>query len=463
MARTTKPPTLRIDGQSLALRLVLGATLWCALALVAGGGLLAVLFRSTLDQGLDARLRVAMDNLVSAIALDAEPEGGLDAAIAERMGGEYGRAYSGAYWLVRPWPDEGPPLAASRSLWSGGLPGLAKGAAAEAFVDAPGPLDQRLRTFARLVKIPGEERTLLLAVALDTAPLRRQAAAFQGGLAAAIGALTLLLVLGVLVQVRVGLEPLRALARDLGKVRDGRLDRLGGCYPSEIRPLADELNRLIAHNADVLARARTEVGNLAHALKTPLAVLSNEAHREEGALASTVRTQTKAMDTHVQRYLALARTAARRAGAGSRTEVGPVVADLLRTLRALHADRAVAAVAELEAAPAFAGERQDLEEMLGNLLDNAFKWAASRLVVRCRREGARLVLAVTDDGPGVPLGLAERLLERGTRLDETVPGSGLGLSIVQQIAEAYGGRLRLRESELGGLLAELELPAAEPA
>jgi len=259
-----------------------------------------------------------------------------------------------------------------------------------------------------------------------------------------------------------GLAPLGRVSRALTAIREGRADHLEGDFPAEIRPLADELNALVAHNAQVVTRARTHVGNLAHFLKTPLSVLANEAQGSQGPLAEAVTRQVSVMRRQVDHYLARARTVGSVAVIGARTEAAPVVADLTRALSKLYAPRAVTIDRQCPEGLSFRGDRADLEEMIGNLLDNACKWATQRVEIVVAQAGAgRLKITVADDGPGLTDDQISRVLERGERLDQSKPGSGLGISIVKEIAALYGGALTLERSPSGGLAAELTLPAAD--
>jgi signal transduction histidine kinase len=267
------------------------------------------------------------------------------------------------------------------------------------------------------------------------------------------------LITAMLIQVRVGLMPLRRVSEALARIREGRARTLEGEFPSEIAPLASELNGLISHSTEVVGRARAHVANLAHFLKTPLTVLANEAASAKGPLADTVARQVTVMRRQVDHYLARARAAGALDVLGSRTEVAPVLNDLSRVLKRMHADKALEIEVKVAPALAFRGEREDLEEMAGNLIDNAFKWARSRIVVDAGPlDGTRLVLRVEEDGPGLGPEERARAMKRGERFDESVPGTGLGLAIVRDIAKLYGGNISLDESKLGGLEVRLELP-----
>ena len=264
------------------------------------------------------------------------------------------------------------------------------------------------------------------------------------------------------VQVVVGLTPLFAMRREVAGVRQGKAQRLAGAYPRELSPLANELNALLDHNQEVVERQRTHVGNLAHALKTPISVMLAEADRDPSPLAAVVDRQAEAMRRQVEHHLRRARAAARSQGSGERTSVAEVLDELSRTLERIFQARGVDIDWEADDGLAFLGERQDLQEIAGNLLENACKFCHGH--VRVNAEPAapgRLQLTVEDDGPGLDEAQGAEVLKRGARLDESAPGSGLGLSIVDELARAYGGSLSLSRSSLGGLRVDLDLPRAE--
>ncbi|MGZ8364519.1 MAG: ATP-binding protein, partial [Caulobacteraceae bacterium] len=264
-----------------------------------------------------------------------------------------------------------------------------------------------------------------------------------------------------IIQVRVGLHPLFELRREVMAVRKGRAEAVEGVYPSELAPLAAEMNALVAHNVEVVERQRTHVGNLAHALKTPLSVMLEEARRTPGPLSDLVIRQAEVMHSQVDHHLRRARSAARSQGSRERTPVEPVLDELGRTLERIHRVKGVEIDWRADTGLAFQGERQDLLEMAGNLMDNACKWSKGRVRAEATLvHGNRLCLVVEDDGPGLSAEEREQVIKRGARLDETAPGSGLGLSIVDELARAYGGKLMLGASDWGGLKSELDLPAA---
>lgn len=439
---------------SLAFRLAASAAIWCALVLSAGGYALSVVFADNVERGFDARLAVLLEGLIA--ASEIEPAGAL---VLRPQAGEprFAQPLSGWYWQIS---DGAQPVERSASLWDETLEVTLPAGDAAAILEVAGPAGQSLRVLVRAITLPGRTRPLLYAVAGDRAEIAGEQLRFTRLLGLALGALFLGLVLAVLIQVRFGLEPLRGVSRGLASIRAGRARRLDGTFPSEIRPLVVELNALLEHSEALIARARTHVGNLAHGLKTPIAVLHNEAERAPGPLADVVRRQVAQMRRQVDHHLARARAITSGSVLGARSEVGPAVGDLRRTLLRIYAAKQLALEVTCPEGLVFAGARQDLEEMLGNLLDNACKWAERRVRVTCEQVGSRLRLAFEDDGPGLPPDREAEVIERGRRLDETKPGSGLGLAIVAEMVELYGGTLRLEPSPLGGLAVRLDLPAA---
>jgi signal transduction histidine kinase len=285
---------------------------------------------------------------------------------------------------------------------------------------------------------------------------------FDLTLVAAVMLLFVALMVTTLAQVRFGLRPLSRLSREVQAIRRGDADALEGDFPLDIAPLAQEINLLLTANRTILERARTQVGNLAHALKTPLAVIMNEFRDLPDAPVEKLAEQAAIMRNQISWHLDRARTAALTGSPAGATPVGPVIAEIARVFEKIHPARRLDVVADGGADLRFRGERQDLQEMVGNLLDNAGKWSCGDVRIAARRAGPppRLAVTVDDDGPGLPETARVEVMRRGMRLDETKPGSGLGLSIVTDIASQYGGKLTLGASPLGGLRAEIVLPAA---
>jgi signal transduction histidine kinase len=416
------------------------------------------LFRAHVGVALEARLAADLNQIIAALEIGPDRAPRLTRRPAEPL---FEKPYSGRYWQVD--TQQGAMLR-GRSLWdtSLALPAdeLPDGGLHRHHIT--GPAGQRLLAIERSVRLPDSPEPLRIAVAADLAELEEPLRRFGRTLALSLGALGLGLIGAVVLQVHYGLRPLRRLRAALASVRDGGRDRLAGDWPDEVQPLVRDFDAVLQHNADVLERARTQAGNLAHSLKTPISVLANAAQGAPGPLAAAVRAEVAAMQRHIDHHLARARAAAAVERPGARADAVEVAQQLARTLAKLHASRAIAVEVD-GVAPPFRGDPEDLMEILGNVLDNACKWARERVRVRLGTAGGRLLITVEDDGPGLPPERRADVFVRGRRFDENLPGHGLGLSIVRDLVGLYGGAVALEASALGGLLVRLELPAhADP-
>jgi signal transduction histidine kinase len=462
---------LRLAGpsaRSIAARLLVFSTVLSFAILLVAGLVLSTLYRRTAEARFDAQLGAYLRVLVADIATPGEAS----RTDPGQLGlPQFELPLSGWYWQITRFGEDASGIKSSRSLYTSRLPKLADlgveaGLGGARAGHAHGPDERVLRILERVIDA-GDDGIYLVQVAATTADLDAEIGRFQLGLAFTFALLALALAGSSVLQVLYGLKPLRQLREAVAAIRRGHAERIGGAFPQEIAPLAEELDLLVAANRIVVERARTQVGNLAHALKTPLSVILNEAARDHGPLAEKVEEQAAIMRDQVARYLDRARAAVSAQGIGLATEVEPVIAGLLRTFEKIYADRVVGFSASARGNPRFQGERQDLEEMIGNLVDNAGKWARTRVMVTVAPDPARGLdapayfrVTIDDDGPGLEAELRDKALERGKRLDETKPGSGLGLSIVADLATLYRGTLVLEKSPAGGLRAELVLPAA---
>jgi signal transduction histidine kinase len=448
---------------SLALRLFLSATVWTVLILFATGIVLSTLNRQAVERSFDRRLSVYLRTLVAEVAAPEEGER-QPQSLGEPL---FELPLSGWYWQVTRLNAPKPEVRSSRSLWDGGLPNLSEqgvplGADETRRSYVEGPEGQRLRLIERTVDL-GDDGRYLIAVAGDSQEIEEETRSFDRVLVITFGTLIVALLLTTMFQVRFGLAPLKRISEGLAAIRGGTAERLEGRFPFEIAPLARETNALIDANREIVERARTHVGNLAHALKTPLSVMVNEATARRGdPLSIKVLEQADIMRDQVARHLERARLAARTTVVGNVTDVLPIVSALARTMEKIYVDRGIAIDVEAPTPIRFKGEQPDLEEMVGNLVDNACKWAHSRVGIDVMAEGggAQVRIVVDDDGPGLDAEQRKQVTHRGQRLDETKPGSGLGLSIVVELAALYGGSLALDTAPIGGLRAELTLPAA---
>ena len=278
------------------------------------------------------------------------------------------------------------------------------------------------------------------------------------------GVVVLILLVVGLSQVRRALSPLERLRARLSDIHAGRETSIAGQYPSEVQPLVDDLNALLAQRDQAVRRAIAKAGDLAHGLKTPLAVLTQEAEGARRAghldLAASLDEQVTRMRRQLEYHLAHARASASGASAGTVASVRASAEGLARTLSRLHAARGLTIDVDADAAHGVRVQREDLDEMLGNLMDNACKWTRSRVTVTSVLDRDAVTIAVDDDGPGVEASKRDAVLQRGVRADEAAPGSGFGLAIVRELAELYGGSIRLDASPSGGLRAELRVPSA---
>jgi signal transduction histidine kinase len=452
-------------GSSLATRLFLSATAWVVVILLITGVVLSSVYRQASERAFDRRLNLYLRTLVAEVATPDEPADRQFQSLGEPL---FELPLSGWYWQIARTDSGKNEVRASRSLWDKKLPKLedvevTAAGVRQGYVD--GPEGQDLRMVERPVDL-GADGKFLVTVAGDAAEIFEETRAFDYYVAGTFVALSIGLLLTTIFQVRFGLAPLKRISDSIADIRSGRAERLVGEFPVEIAPLARETNALIDANHAIVERARTHVGNLAHAIKTPLSVIVNEAAAHgRDPFALKVLEQADVMRDQVAHHLERARIAARLTIIGTVTEVAPVIEALRRTMEKIHRDRGVAIDVDASNQAKFRGERQDLEEMVGNLVDNACKWAQSRVFVEVLVQpmggadpGPMLRIIVDDDGRGLSAVERAQVSRRGQRLDESKPGSGLGLSIVVDLAALYGGSLTLGTAPIGGLRAELVLP-----
>ena len=458
---------------SLAFRLFVTAAAWVLVVLPIAGWIIFSRYRYEALTTFDTRISFFLTVVIS----DADEHSESGPTSPNNWGeGLFEITHSGWYWQIKPLDGRTGPTLRSRSL-SGDVMALPSENNVEPnerevrWANLIGPGDQRVR-IAEQVYVFGDGKAAQrysVAVAGKLSEVEENVAAFRSQLIQALALAGIGLLAVTLLQIRFGLFPLSRMEQNLAAIRSGEAARLEGDPPAEIKPLQQELNALLKSNQEIVERARTHVGNLAHALKTPLAVLINEAQGDTSPLARKVTEQADNMTTQVNLYLDRARMAARIGVIGRVTEVRPVGESIVRALERIYRDKELTYSLDCPYGTRFQGERQDLEEMLGNLLDNASKWARSRvsLVTSTSSQtagngasGDWLEIRVEDDGPGLTADQIAEPIARGRRLDETKPGSGLGHSIVADLAFCYSGKFELARSESGGLSARLTLPLA---
>ncbi len=439
--------------RSLRFRLLAGAAVWVTLALAVAGFGLSELFRAHMQDQVEAELNRDLDQLSANLEADDKGAPTLRLPLSDPR---FQRPLSGLYWQI---DGPGGTMLRSRSLWDAVLPppdGVQMRPHRHAEL---GPDKQFLYILERNVTLADRDLSFHLAVAIDLADAMAASADFNRVLVLSLAVLAAALIAASVVQVQVGLQPLAALQHELAEVRKGGRRRLTDDGPREVSPLVKDLNALLGRTEEGIARARLEAGNLAHALKTDLAILSNDAGALSGPEARAIRERLAAIRRTIDRHMARARAAATHGVPGSTAAVADSVGGIVRVLRRLSEEKALAIETEVPADLVFAGDRQDLDEILGNLIDNACKWAHHRVLVSGRAVAGRLTVVVEDDGPGLADDVRDAVTAPGVRLDESVPGTGLGLAVVKEFAGLYGGRLSLDRSPLGGLRAAVELPA----
>lgn len=452
---------------SLATRLVFVAAVWSTITLALAGVFLVSLYQNASEKAFDAQLEIHIKGLIAGMletGQDEELTTSVQAVKAPVYRGDprFSLPLSGWYWTIRR-ADSPSIMFASESLVGDPLntPPIGDMDSSAGFIS--GPTGDEVRVLQQRIAIG--DASYVIAIGAATAGFWADIAEFSRTVTLTLCVVGVGLILAIFLQVRIGLKPLARLRSSLSSVRLGETDRIDEALPGEIAPLAVELNALIVSNKEIVERARTHVGNLAHGLKTPLSVISNEARANEGPLAEKVTEQAAIMSTQIQHHLERARMAAQRRVIGVSCETEPVLGRLIRAMGKIYQDKGIDVSFAQTGDIRFRGESQDLEEMSGNLVDNACKWAASRVSVSVVSQDdpatnrEMFVLTVEDDGPGLSPEQRAEAVKRGKRLDETVPGTGLGLSIVADLAALYGGTFKLDGSALGGLKASLALPA----
>ena len=454
-----------MKSNSLWFRLIASSAVISAVLLLSAAFLLNAIFVHALERNFDQRLSSAMDGLLASIDLSPDGKPVLQNQLADSR---FALPLSGWYWQVQDTSGAETYLA-SPSLLEQHIPTAVNDASTDgaglfaySAEDAKGT---SLRVIHQDISLFGKPQKYDVRVAGNFSELSGEITSFQHTLFGLLAGLGLALLSALVLQVRFALRPLTAMRHQMNDIRGGKIDHLDGNYPTEIQPLATELNLLVDANREIVNRARMQVGNLAHALKTPLSVITNEIGENASSLAKKMREQLGVMRDQINLYLERARREARAQTAGYSTEVAPVIEALTRTVQRIRRDRKIDFQISIPAGLLFRGEKQDLEEMLGNLLDNAGKWAKSKCRVTAtalahENTDARawLEISVEDDGPGIAPHQREQALKRGQRLDETKSGSGLGMSIIIETATMYAGGMILEASELGGLKAVVKLP-----
>jgi len=441
--------------KSLTRRIISLSIFWIMIALLATAFLLTRFYRHHIEQHYDAHVFTHVEELIASV--EPGPDGALILS-REPTDPRFHRPDSGWYWEIL---NVDTPLKKSPSLGTQQLD-LSQMILDERYgvQTVYGPGRQKLRAHVIHVSYPHEPGSLTFVATVPEIQITDDVNDFISHVFMSFLVLGIGLSVAVVVQVTVALKPLKAIRSAISDIRVGRTKRLPQEFPHDIQPLVDELNFMLDHNEMLLRRARNQLGDLAHSVKNPLTVIRNEARNISSRQGQLILDQSHVMASNIDHYLSRARIYGQQDAIGYRTSVRSVIDDLSFAVEHIYKDRGIDITLACLDDKWFRGEAQDLEEMVGNLIDNAFKWAQTEVVVKCLTDDNRLSLIIEDDGPGIADEELETITRRGRKLDESTPGHGHGLGIVKDIAELYGGSLKLGRSGLGGLKAELDLPAA---
>jgi len=441
--------------RSLTKRIITLSIFWIVIALLVTAILLGHFYRQHIEEHYDAHVFTHVEELVAAV--ETGPDGRI-VLTRQPTDPRFSRKGSGWYWEILSGERS---LEHSASLGDGRLD--LSNIVFEENHDVQtvfGPGGQKLRAHVVNVSYPNAPGSLTVVATAPEMAIKDDVHDFYAHISTSFLVLGIGLSVAVIMQVRVALKPLNAIQSGISDIKAGKTERLPRDFPKDVQPLVDELNFLLDHNETLLKRARNQLGDLAHSVKNPLTVIRNEARSLSGPQGQLILDQSHVMANSIDHYLSRARIYGKQDAIGYRTSVRSVIHDLSFAVEHIHKSRGVTIELDCIEDKWFRGESQDLEEMAGNLIDNAFKWAKSKVRISCSSDNNQLTLFIEDDGPGIADEEIETITKRGKRLDETSPGHGQGLGITEDIAILYGGSLELGKSGMGGLRAALILPAA---
>ena len=440
---------------TLAFRIIALSSIWIVIALVFTGAMLVSNHREHTAQHYDAHVKMHLEELTGASQF--VDDGRFNLAF-QPSDPRYHDLYSGWYWEVK---QAGKTLKRSPSLGENNLDMKDKQPTGDVVIhEISGPNNEILRVHVIQIAVDPNRDPLVFLATAPTEGITEDVVDYSNHIVFNFIALGIGLLLAVLLQVRVALKPLKAISTRISEIRAGKTRKLPEDQLEDVQPLVDELNNLLDHNAVLVKRARNQLGDLAHSVKNPLTVINNAAHDMEAGQRDLILRQTTDISRSVDHYLSRARTYGTEKVLGSRSSIKTATEDLVYAMQRIYLKRNLIFDLSRSQGCWFRGEAQDLEEMLGNLMDNACKWARSRVRICCGTNDDRLEIMVEDDGPGIAQEEFESVMRRGHKLDDSKPGHGQGLGIVKDIAALYGGSLNLARSELGGLQAKLDLPSA---
>jgi signal transduction histidine kinase len=457
MKTANQAPTWRSQFQStgsLTRRMILTAAAWITILLIGGGAALDRVLVNSVEQNFDNQLEYVLTAMIASAEIGPDGEIRMNRPLGDQR---FLEPNSGLYWQIT---GKGAMPFPSRSLWDRALSAPANhNDQAVHFRNSNEFADEPLRIAERAIKLPDSDIAWTFMVAQSRDSLDRQIIELRSVLVTSFLLLGLGLIILAALQTFYGLWPLRAVRKAIAQMRSGRESRVTDALPDEVMPMVNELNALLDHNEQQAEESRRHAGNLAHALKTPLTVIMNSATAQSPDLADTIIREATTMRRQVDHHLARARAVGRRGHSHSRAQIWDSLESVERAVSRLYSHVRLDMAGDKEISARV--ERQDLDEMLGNLIENAAKYGGGSVFVTVEDAGDFVEMLIEDDGKGIPEAERERLFDRGARLDTGKPGTGLGLAIVRDVVEIYGGTVGLEESEdLGGLLVRLRLPKA---
>ncbi|EID0030183.1 GHKL domain-containing protein [Vibrio alginolyticus] len=444
MPNRNRLPLNAIKRLSIKSRLVLAAIVWLTAMILAAGVTIPTQVYNYMVDDTRSQLSIFMDEVAAQLEVDNTGHLSLAAQLSDPR---FNRPYSGLYWSASTEAS----LERSRSLWDKKIEykGLDK--------DAYGARGEKLITLEKALYLPDYDGSIHIIIGIDEEPIKNTLQTLIGQLWLILGLLFAGVLTVILLQIAWSLSPLTKLQKELAELKSGNKKSLEETYPKEISPLIFDLNALLFHYQELLERARNHAGNLSHALKTPLSVLKNEVQTLEPEAQSRLRAPINQIQDHIDYHLGRARMAGSMNILSVKSNPADRVDAISMAFDKVYASRSITLINELDSELNVAVEQTDLDEMLGNLLENGYKWANSMIRVHSSQDKENIHIIIEDDGPGIPKEKLSQVIKRGVRLDETTPGSGLGLNIVSEMAHSYRGQLTLDTSALGGLKASLVL------
>lgn len=446
---------MRLSNRSLSFRIIASSGAWVIIALAVTAWILIGSYRDHAARHYDQHVMMHLEELLEAGELGTN---GVFTLAYNPSDPRYLELHSGWYWEVR---QSGRTLKRSPSLGDAVLDiGDIQPSRETTVYEISGPLNERLRVHVLERQLDTERDPLVYLSSSPVAGFTDDVVNYSNHIMGAFVFLGFGLLMAVVLQVRIALTPIRAVSSGIARIREGKASKLPKTELEDVQTLVDELNNLLEHNAILLKRARNRLGDLAHSVKNPLTVINNEARNMDAEQGRLITKQTSDISKSVDHYLSRARAFGTEKVLGARSSVKVAVADLVYVMQRICKQQNLRFDDSGLNDCWFRGEAQDLEEILGNLLDNSCKWAEYTVVIQAETAGSRLTITVEDDGPGIPEDEVENVMRRGHKLDVSKPGHGQGLGIVRDIVELYSGKLTLGKSSLGGLKATIELPAA---